>query len=161
MKRTLAILALTWALLAAAVAATPPELVQHQVWALQEASRAGAAYENTKKLEFNFTVTLQAILGQESSWCIDKHKRDPLSWGCGQLTVKTAHLFDAGATPHKLMADDRYNIWLAATYLAYCRDKTQDWTQMVRCYKGRDTKNWKEYVETIRSRIRQLPVSED
>ncbi|HEY1772455.1 MAG TPA: hypothetical protein VGH91_04605 [Gammaproteobacteria bacterium] len=150
-------------LLAAAAAAwsSPPELSQHQVWTLQEASRAGGAHETSRKLEFNFTVTLQAILGQESSWCIDKHRRDPLGWGCGQLTLATARLFDASATTNKLMDNDRYNIWLAATYLAYCRDKTPDWTEMVRCYKGRDTQHWQEYVEAIRRRLKNLPVSED
>jgi hypothetical protein len=104
--------------------------------------------------------TLQAIIGQESSFCVDKHRRDPESWGCGQLTVKTAQLFDAKATAYKLMHRDRYNIWLAAIYLAYCRDRTHDWVDMVRCYKGRDTKHWEDYVAAIRKRL-ALQISED
>jgi len=147
--------------MAAQALAATVELTPHQVWAVQESARAGAYHDDGRSLEFGFTATLQAIVGQESSWCVDKHKRDPLSWGCGQLTVKTARLFDTSATTHRLYHDDRYNIWLAATYLAYCRDRTPDWTQMVRCYKGRDTKHWQEYVEAIRRRLKNLPQSED
>jgi hypothetical protein len=145
----------------ALAAVVAPPLTPHQVWALNEVAKAGSYHDDSRVMEFGFTPTLQAIVGQESSWCQDKHRRDPMSWGCGQLTVKTARLFDAGASTHKLMHDDRYNIWLAATYLAYCRDKTPTWSEMVRCYKGRDTKHWQEYVEAIRRRLKDLPVSED
>lgn len=147
-------------LMPAAVPAGGPRLQQHQIWAIQEASRAAAYHDDGRISEFAFVPTLQAILGQESSFCREKHKRDPLSWGCGQLTVKTARLFDAKATTQKLMNDDRYNIWLAATYLAYCRDRTKDWTSMVRCYKGWNTAHWQDYVTAIRNRL-ALQASEE
>lgn len=147
-------------LLVAAQVPAAPQLTQVQIWSIHEAARAGGAYDNGKPAEFAFVPTLQAILGQESSFCIDKHKRDPESWGCGQLTVKTARLFDAKATAYKLMHQDRYNIWLAATYLAYCRDRTKDWTGMVRCYKGWGTKHWEDYITSIRNRLR-MQASED
>lgn len=159
--RVLGALAIGLTLVVGAAWAVTPRLAPHQVWALNEAAKAGSYHDDGRVMEFQFGPTLQAIIGQESSWCEDKHHLDPLSWGCGQLTVRTARLFDAGATTHKLMHDDRYNIWLAATYLAYCRDKTPTWSEMVRCYKGRDTKHWQEYVEAIRRRLKSLPVSED
>lgn len=148
-------------IMTAQVLAENIKLTTYQSWALDEAGRAGDANDDGHPMDFNFVATFQAIVGQESSYCVDKHHRDPLSWGCGQLTVKTARLFDASATAQRLYHDDRYNIWLSATYLAYCRKHTPDWTQMVRCYKGRDTKHWQEYVEAIRRRLKDLPVSED
>lgn len=149
------------ALLAVSYGASPSNLTEHQQWALEESAKAAQTYDDGRQMEFGFLPTFQAILGQESSYCFDKHNRDPNSWGCGQLKVSTAQLFDKGATAKKLLNNDRYNIWIAATYLRYCRDQTRNWTGMVRCYHGWKSSDWPAYVKAIRDRLQELQPSED
>ena len=151
-------------LLCAALLCAPSQLKldYHQSWAVQESARAGAAYAGTdqRPMEHEFTPTLQALIWRESSFCIDKHDLDPDAYGCGQLKVKTARMFDAGATAKKLMRDDRYNIWLSATYLAWCRKRAPDWSAMVRCYGGASDADPAGYVKSIRERLQQIGALE-
>lgn len=153
MNRTLILITIVLCLAAAVPAVADPHLSRQQIWTLHEAETVGARFDTGKTAEFAFVPTLQAILSQESSLCVQKHKVGTASWGCGQLIVKTARLFDPHATAHRLLTDNHYNIVLTARYLAFCRDHTGTWSEMVRCYRGRDTRHWRAYVAAIRKRL--------
>lgn len=66
----------------------------------------------------DFALTLQAVIGQESSYCTKLvNHRDP-SYGCGGLTLKTAReVAGRKVTPHELLHDRALNLRLTARYL--------------------------------------------
>lgn len=133
-------------LMKANTAVAAAHLLPIQVWAINEAMWAAAPDDNS--------WTLAAIIMQESSGCADKHDLDPDSYGCGQLTLMTAHLFDHSVTAEELMRDDRRNIAISAAYLASCKQRTHSWSGMLRCYHGR--KDWRQYVKAVRGRLQWL-----
>lgn len=66
----------------------------------------------------DFALTLQAVIGQESSYCTKLvNHRDP-SYGCGGLTLKTAReIAGRKVTPRELIRDRALNLRITARYL--------------------------------------------
>lgn len=66
----------------------------------------------------DFVVTVQAVIGQESSYCTKLvNHRDP-SYGCGGLTLKTAReVSGRKVTPRALIRDRALNLRITARYL--------------------------------------------
>lgn len=66
----------------------------------------------------DFALTVQAVIGQESSYCTKLvNHRDP-SYGCGGLTLKTAReVSGRKVTPRALIRDRALNLRLTARYL--------------------------------------------
>jgi hypothetical protein len=112
------------------------DLTRQQNWAVLYASVVGSSYyADPLPEDYDFRLTLTAVLTQESSLCHHKRGLDKRSYGCGQLQRRTALLVHG--TPvaaHKLQHDDALNIRLAARYLSYCMQQLGSWERGVICY---------------------------
>jgi hypothetical protein len=112
------------------------DLTRQQNWAVLYASVVGSSYyADPLPEDYDFRLTLTAVLAQESSLCNHKRGLDKRSYGCGQLQRRTALLVHGTpVTAHKLQHDDALNIRLAARYLSYCMQQTGSWERGVICY---------------------------
>lgn len=80
--------------------------------------RHPARYASGTHCGADFTLTVQAVIGQESSYCTKPvNHRDP-SYGCGGLTLKTAsEVAGRKVTPRELIRDRALNLRITARYL--------------------------------------------
>lgn len=79
------------------------------------------------------SLTLSAIIGQESSYC--QFKRNGWSFGCaGTKRATVRFIFDGHATRARLESDNLYSIKAGLSVLLYCRDHTNSWRRMVACF---------------------------
>ena len=80
--------------------------------------RHPARYASRTHCGADFALTLQAVIGQESSYCTKLvNRRDP-SYGCGGLILKTAReVAGRKVTPRELIRDRALNLRLTARYL--------------------------------------------
>ena len=114
-------------------------------------------YAAIQAAPYGLSQTAAAIELQESSGCKYKRGIDPYSFGCMQLVLSTAQLFDINVSPGILMADDWRNIRIGVQYLVACKTRFSKWQDMVKCYHGIDAPNNDAYVEAIRRSMKQVP----
>lgn len=121
-----------------------------QVAHLKYAAAVGAPY--------GLSQTAAAIELQESSGCRLKHGIDPYSFGCMQVIVETARIYDPAETAALLMSDDWRNIRVGVAHLIACKARYLTWEKTVRCYHGINSPNNDVYVAAIRKRMKQVPA---
>lgn len=122
--------------LAASAAHAGNGLAPHQNWALGYVTVVGTSYyADPIPEDYDYELTLAAVLMQESSLCRHKHGLDRHGYGCGQLHRRAAHVAaGSSVSVHKLKHDDAYNIRMAGRYLAFCMTRMRDWERGVICY---------------------------
>ncbi|HEX5340839.1 MAG TPA: transglycosylase SLT domain-containing protein [Gammaproteobacteria bacterium] len=136
----------------------------HQNWALGYVTVVGTSYyADPIPDDYEYELTLAAVLMQESSLCRHKRGLDRSGYGCGQLHKRAAHVaYGKPVSVHKLRHDDALNIRLAGRYLAFCMTHMPDWERGVICYNKGPTRARRmsdrqvradDYLASIRHRM--------
>lgn len=107
---------------------------------------------------YDLAQTAAAVELQESSGCKLRHGIDPYSFGCMQVIVSTARIYDPAETEALLMSDDWRNIRVGVAHLVACKARYLTWEKMIRCYHGTNSPNNDDYVAAIRKRMKQVPL---